>query len=410
MLSQNTIDLRLSAFQPSMKFVCSQSDLNSNLSLVSRAVPSRPTHPILANVLMIADSQKNRVSLTAFDLSLGIETSFSADVSEDGQITLPAKLLNDIVSRLPEGEITLMSEEVEDNDSHIVALKCASGQFQVRAMDAEEFPPLPMVEEGESVQLPIIMLTEGLKGALFAASSDETKQILTGVHLTGNPDSLEFAATDGHRLSVVETTLSAQNDEDNEDEAISKMPNLEGFAVTIPARALRELERMLGNHNESDAIALQVDEAQVVFQLGHQRLTVRKLDGAYPNYQMLIPKEFTRTISLERKRLLSSLERVAVLADQKNNLVKCTFNHEEGQVSLSVETQDLGSAKESMPAEVTGESGEIAFNVKYLMDGLKALPTKEIKMQLNEGNQPVIFNPLGGLQMTYLVMPVQIVK
>lgn len=167
---------------------------------------------------------------------------------------------------------------------------------------------------------------------------------------------------------------------------------------------------MIASYSESDAIALQVDDAQVVFQLGQQRLTVRKLDGAYPNYQMLIPKQFSRTISLERKRLLNGLERVAVLADQKNNLVKCTFSHEEGQVSLSVETQDLGSAKESMPAEVTGESGEIAFNVKYLMDGLKALPTTEIKMQFNQGNQPVIFNPIGGLQMTYLVMPVQIVK
>ncbi len=409
-MSQNTIDLRLSPFQLSMKFVCSQSDLNSNLSLVSRAVPSRPTHPILANVLVVADSQKNRVSLTAFDLSLGIETSFSADVSEDGKITLPAKLLNDIVSRLPEGEITLMVEEDEDSESQLVALKSASGQFQVRAMDAEEFPPLPTVEEGESLQLPIVMLTEGLKGALFAASSDETKQILTGVHLTGTPDSLEFAATDGHRLSVVETTLEPQTEEENEEEETREMPNLEGFAVTIPGRALRELERMIGNRRESDTIALQVDEAQVVFQLGHQRLTVRKLDGAYPNYQMLIPQQFSRSVSLERKRLLSSLERVAVLADQKNNLVKCTFSHEEGQVSLSVETQDLGSAKESMPAEVTGESGEIAFNVKYLMDGLKALPTTDIKMQLNEGNQPVIFNPLGGLQMTYLVMPVQIVK
>lgn len=396
-----------------MKFLCSQSDLNSNLSLVSRAVASRPTHPILANVLVVADSQKNRVSLTAFDLSLGLETSFSADVSEDGKITLRAKLLNEIVSRLPEGEITLMAEEEEedDDDSQIVVLKSASGQFQVRAMNAEEFPPLPTVEEGELVQLPIVMLTEGLKGALFAASSDETKQILTGVHLTGTPDSLEFAATDGHRLSVVETTLSPEtDDEGNEQGESPEMPNLEGFAVTIPARALRELERMLGSRSESDTIALQVDEAQVVFQLGYQRLTVRKLDGAYPNYQMLIPQQFSRSICLERKRLLSSLERVAVLADQKNNLVKCTFSNEDGQVSLSVDTQDLGSAKESMPAEVTGNSGEIAFNVKYLMDGLKALATKDIKIQLNEGNQPVILNPLGGLQMTYLVMPVQIVK
>jgi DNA polymerase-3 subunit beta len=254
------------------------------------------------------------------------------------------------------------------------------------------------------------MLTEGLKGALFAASTDETKQVLTGVHLAGTQDSLEFAATDGHRLAVVETTLQPQTDEEGEPEESPNLEGLEGFQATIPARALREVERMLANRSATDTIALYVDEAQVVFELGEQRLTVRKLDGAYPAYQQLIPRQFSRSISLERKRFLSSLERVSVLADQKNNLVKCTFDGEEEQVSLSVEAQDLGSAKESMPAEITGESGEIAFNVKYLMDGLKALPAKEIKIQLNQGNQPVIFTPLGGLKMTYLVMPVQIVR
>ncbi|GBF82757.1 DNA polymerase III subunit beta [Aphanothece sacrum] len=394
-----------------MKFICSQSDLNSNLSLVSRAVPSRPTHPVLANVLVIADAAKGRVSLTAFDLSLGIETSFSADVTEGGKITLPSKLLNEIVSRLLEGEITLEVEEAEEGEeSQKVSLISASGKFQFRGLSADEFPTLPTVEEGEALQLPISMLTEGLKGALFAASTDEAKQVLTGVHLTGTQDSLEFAATDGHRLAVVETTLQPQTDEEGKPVESANLEGLEGFQATIPARALREVERMLANRSGSDTIALYVDEAQVVFELGEQRLTVRKLDGAYPAYQQLIPRQFSRSISLERKRFLSSLERVSVLADQKNNLVKCTFDGEEEQVSLSVEAQDLGSAKESMPAEITGESGEIAFNVKYLMDGLKALPAKEIKIQLNQGNQPVIFTPLGGLKMTYLVMPVQIVR
>ena len=397
-----------------MKFVCSQSELNSNLSLVSRAVPSRPTHPVLGNVLLVADDSKGRVSLTAFDLSLGIETSFSADVSQGGTITLPAKLLNDIVSRLPEGEITIIADEDDldevDEDSQLITLKSASGQFQLRAMSAAEFPAIPTVEGGDSLKLPIAMLTEGLKGSLFAASGDETKQILPGVHLAGTPDSLEFAATDGHRLAVVETPLQL-GAEGEEDEA-QALPegDFEGFAVTIPARALRELERMLASRQGTDTVALFVDEAQIVFELGEQRLTSRKLDGAYPAYNQLIPSQFGRTVSLERKRFMSSLERVAVLADQKNNLVKCTIDGEEGLVSLSVEAQDLGKAKESMPAEITGESGDIAFNVKYLMDGLKALPTKEISIQLNEGTQPVILTPLGGLKMTYLVMPVQIVR
>ncbi|ACK68808.1 DNA polymerase III, beta subunit [Gloeothece citriformis PCC 7424] len=392
-----------------MKFTCSQSDLNTNLSLVSRAVSSRPTHPILGNVLFVADLEQGLISLTAFDLSLGIRTSFNATIEEEGTITLPAKLLNDIVSRLPEGEITITlepEEDEEDQEHTKVSIESVSGRFQLRGMKADDFPELPTIANVDPLKLPISALTEGLKGSLFAASTDETKQVLTGVHFAGQQDSLEFAATDGHRLAVVQTPTQETTEEEQTPPEPSS--NLEGFAITIPARALRELERIMGMHKETDAITLYVDEGQVIFELGSQRLTSRKLEGAYPNYQQLIPRQFSRSATLERKRLLSSLERVALLADQKNNLVKFTLSSEKGQLILSVESQDLGSARESIPAEIIGESGEIAFNVKYLMDGLKALPASDIQMQLNQEKQPVIFTPLGGLKMTYLVMPVQI--
>ncbi|BDA39581.1 DNA polymerase III subunit beta [Candidatus Atelocyanobacterium thalassae] len=392
-----------------MKFVCSQSDFSNNLSLVSRAVPTRPTHPILANVLMIADATKQKISLMAFDLSLGIETSFDANISEEGQTTLPAKLLNDIVSRLPEGEISLTSEKIKDDQTGLLYLKSASGKFQIKTISADEFPPLPTIENDEFIELPILTITEGLRGVLFASSSDELKQVLTGVHLKGTADNLEFAATDGHRLSVVEAIISSKTSRHEEDRIV-KVKNLDEFSVTIPARALRELERIIHNNSDSKVVQLQIDDVQVIFYLGKQKLTIRKLDGDYPKYHMLIPQQFEHIISLDRKTFLNSLERVAVLTSQKNNLVKCIFNHKKQMILLSVETQDLGSAEESIEAKITGKSGDIAFNIKYLIDGLKALSTKEIKMQLNEGNKPVIFNPLGGLKMTYLVMPVQIVK
>lgn len=389
-----------------MKLICSQSDLNTNLSLVSRAVASRPTHPVLGNVLCVADEETQRISITAFDLSLGIRTSFPAQVSEGGTITLPAKLLNDIVSRLPEGEINLSFEgDGSQEGDNLVTLTSTSGRFQVRGMSAVEFPNLPVIGEGEALMLPVSALIEGLRGALFAASTDETKQVLTGVHLTRSQDNLEFAATDGHRLAVVQTSNHSETDEET---SVEENANLEAFEVTIPARALRELERMLAMRQSTDAVALHMDESQAIFELGDQRLTSRKLEGAYPAYQQLIPRQFARSATLERKRLLSSLELVAVLADQKNNLVKFSLDSDKGQLALSVEAQDLGSARESMPAEITGDSVDIAFNVKYLMDGLKALPAADIEMKLNEGNQPVIFTPLGGLKMTYLVMPVQI--
>jgi DNA polymerase-3 subunit beta len=394
-----------------MKIVCLQSDLSSQLSLVSRAVPSRPTHPVLGNVLCVADETKGQVSLTAFDLSLGIQTRFNAQVMEGGKITLPAKLLNEIVSKLPEGEITLSVDTSDsDEESRLATLTAAAGRFQIRGLSAEEFPELPTIERGESLNLPVSALSEGFKGTLFAASSDETKQVLTGIHFAGKTDSLECAATDGHRLSVVEAGLTVSSEDEDEETETPEISDLDGFSATIPARALRELERMLGGLKEGDTVAMQVDETSVIFELGNQRLTSRKLDGAYPNYQQLIPASFSRNVILERKRLINCLELVSVLADQKNNLVKFTLDGDTGEVVLSVEAQDLGNATQSLPAEITGESGEIAFNIKYLMDGLKALPTTDIQMHLNEGNQPVIFNPLGGVKMTYLVMPVQIVR
>jgi len=395
-----------------MKLVCTQSDLSTNLSLVSRAVPSRPTHPVLGNVLLAADTETQRVQLTAFDLSLGIQTSMSVTVEEGGKITIPAKLLNDIVSRLPEGEITLEDQAGEtvseaEGDSLIVTLTSISGRYQVRGMGPGEFPELPSVASPFAVNLPAEALTQGLGGTLFATSSDETKQVLTGVHLTVLPDSLEFAATDGHRLAVVQTfnqnTVPGVNEEIEE-----PIQNAEPLEFTLPARALRELERMLGMRQSTDTVTLHFEQGQIVFQGGDHRLTSRTLEGQYPAYRQLIPHQFQRQITIERRQLLSSVERIAVLADQKNNIVKFSIDSVNQQLSISVEAQDVGSGRESMSAEISGESLEIAFNVKYLIDGLKALSTPDIQIQMNTASSPVIMTPLGGLKMTYLIMPVQI--
>jgi DNA polymerase III subunit beta len=387
-----------------MKLVCAQSDLNSNLSLVSRAVPSRPTHPILANVLLVADAQTNQVSLTAFDLSLGIRTSFNAEVLEGGVVALPSKLLNDITSRLPEGDITLDDEKaIKDGISEeglIVTLTPKSGSYKLRAMGGEDFPELPVIENAQTVYLTAAALIEGLRGTLFATSADETKQVLTGVHITLKQDTIEFAATDGHRLAVVETENERSTHEDDLSTSLQ---------VTVPAKALRELERMLGSSaSEEENIALSIEQGQIIFALPNQRLTSRTLEGQYPAYHQLIPRKFERQLTLDRKKLVSCLERTAVFADQNNNIVKISIDGENENITLSVESKDVGSGKESMPAEISGEDIDIAFNVKYLMDGLKALPCTEIQMHLNTALAPVIFTPIGGIKMTYLAMPVQL--
>lgn len=392
-----------------MKFICAQNQLATNLSLISRAVPSRPTHPVLANVLLSADEEQQQVSLTAFDLSLGIKTSFAAKVETSGTLTLPAKLFNDIISRLPEGEVTLDDERASTSQDAtteagiLATITSTSGRYQVRGMSAEEFPALPTVSEGQTVQLPAEALMQGLHGTLFATSADETKQVLTGVHLIVHADSLEFAATDGHRLAIVET-INETEDSDDEAEPDEDADELE---VTVPARALRELDRIVAMHEGHEPISLNFDPGQIVLELGGFRLTSRTLEGQYPAYSQLVPRSFERQVTVERRQLLSALERIGVLADRKNNIVKFSIDQEKQMLSLSVEAADVGSGRESMSAQITGESLDIAFNVKYAMESLKNLSATEIIIKLNSATSPVVLSPLTGVKMTHLIMPVQ---
>lgn len=376
-----------------MKLVCSQTELNSSLQLVSRAIAGRPTHPVLANVLVTADAAAGRISLTGFDLSLGIQTSFAAVVEGSGAITLPAKLLADIVSRLPpDGPITLSCPEGEEQ----VELTALSGSYQMRGMTAEDFPELPLAQNGRPILLSGAALVEGLRSTLFASSSDEAKQILTGIHLKVEEGGLEFAATDGHRLAVRRNQAGGEQ-------------GAEPFAVTVPARSLRELERLLSARPSEESISLFCDRGQVVFLWADQVLTSRTLDGTYPNYGQLIPDSFVRSLSIERKPLLAALERVAVLADQHNNVVKFSANPSTSQLLLSADAQDVGSGSEALTIRMEGEAIELAFNVRYVLEGLKSMAAQEVCLRLNTSTSPVILHGEAEEDsFTYLVMPVQI--
>ncbi|MBO1350020.1 MAG: DNA polymerase III subunit beta [Hormoscilla sp. GUM202] len=346
----------------------------------------------------------------------------NAQVTESGDIALPAKLLSDIVSRLPAGEISLDLE----TEKAIVSLTQASGRYQVTGQESEEFPELPVVEDGEVLTLPTEALSSGLNGCLFAASTDETKQVLTGVHLKVYGDSLEFAATDGHRLAVVKTANQPESESQEELESESESESQEewqeesklesdqhptadeaSFEVTVPARALRELERIANQQKQDKTVALHFDQTQVVFELKNQKLTTRTLEGQYPPYQQLIPKEFQRLVTVDQRQMVQVLERINIIADQKNHLVKFSLDRESQQLTVSVDESEVGSGQESMAAQISGESLEMEFNVKYLLEAIKAIPSQELQMQLNAEADPVILTPLGGMQMTCLVMPVQ---
>ncbi len=382
-----------------MHVTCSQKDLSNHLSVVSRAVASRPTHPILANVLMEADSTHSQILLSAFDQTLCLQSRMEATVHEPGMITLPARTLGDLVSRLPEAVVDVKISDLQATVRARLEREgkkdTLAGPYQIAGLPGEDFPALPAVT-APGVPLEREAFLEGLRGVLFAASSDETKQILTGVHLQTRGECLEFAATDGHRLAVVAVATELTS-------------GGKPVQATIPARALREVERLLLKY-DGEVVRFCLEPHQADFQLPRgdgfqQRLVTRLLDGMYPNYRQLLPKEFARRVVMEREDLIQALERLAVLAGSRH-VVK--FSLDLDNVILATEGGELGQGQEQIPAEIEGEALDVAFNVKYVLEGLKAMPTSQVQMQLNSATAPVIFSPLGELNMTYLVMPIQL--
>ncbi len=391
-----------------MKLVCSQAELSASLQLVSRAVASRPTHPVLANVLLTADAGTGRLSLTGFDLSLGIQTSLPAAVETSGAITLPAKMFGEIVARLAtDSPISLSCPEGDEQ----VELTNLSGSYRMRGMAADDFPELPLAQSGTPIRFHADALVKGLRATLFASSPDENKQLLTGVHLRLDGEGLECAATDGHRLAVqrLPHAIETAPGSDAEPSAEAAEEGQEAFAVTVPARSLRELERILSGRGAQEPLSLFCDRGQVVVLSADQVLTSRSLDGTYPNYRQLIPAAFSRRIVLDRRGFSAALERVAVLADQHNNVVKVSADPTAGKVTIRADAQDVGSGSESLAATIEGEAIEIAFNVRYLLDGLKAMASDQVALQCNAPTTPAVLAPVEADDaFTYLVMPVQI--
>ena len=384
-----------------MEIVCNQNEFNYAIQLVSKAVASRPTHPILANLLLTADQGINKISLTGFDLNLGIQTSFDATVKKSGSITIPSKLLSEIVNKLPNE--TPVSLDVDENSDNI-SIKSDRGSFNLKGIPSDDYPKLPFVESGTSLSIDPSSFLKALKLTIFASSSDDSKQLLTGVNFTFNIKSLESAATDGHRLAVVlvDNKDNFEEKEDNFEEKEDK------FSVTIPTRSLREIEKLLSLSTSEDSIKLFYDKGQLVFISSNQIITTRTLEGSYPNYSQLIPDTFSKLFTFNTKKIIEALERIAVLADQQNSVVKIKLQ-ENNMASISADAQDIGSANELVPVTFDFEQFDIAFNVRYLLEGLKVISSQNVIFKCNLATTPAVLVPDDNINsFTYLVMPVQV--
>ncbi len=383
-----------------MEIVCNQNEFNYAIQLVSKAVASRPTHPILANLLLTADQGTNKISLTGFDLNLGIQTSFDATVKKSGAITVPSKLLSEIVNKLPsETPVSLDVDESSDN----ILIKSDRGSFNIKGIPSDDYPSLPFVESGTSLNIDPSSFLKALKLTIFASSNDDSKQLLTGVNFTFNLKYLESAATDGHRLAVV-----LVDNKENFDEKKDFASNEENLSVTIPTRSLREIEKLVSLKSSENSIKLFYDKGQVVFISSNQIITTRTLEGSYPNYSQLIPDNFTKLFTFNTKKIIESLERIAVLADQQSSVVKIKLN-EKDLALVSADAQDIGNASELVPVSFDFDQFDIAFNVRYLLEGLKVISSENVIFKCNLPTTPAVLVPEDNINsFTYLVMPVQV--
>ncbi len=383
-----------------MEIVCNQNEFNYAIQLVSKAVASRPTHPILANLLLTADQGTNKISLTGFDLNLGIQTSFDATVKKSGAITVPSKLLSEIVNKLPsETPVSLDVDESSDN----ILIKSDRGSFNIKGIPSDDYPQLPFVESGTSLNIDPSSFLKALKLTIFASSSDDSKQLLTGVNFTFNLKYLESAATDGHRLAVV-----LVDNKENCDEKDDIVSNEENLSVTIPTRSLREIEKLVSLRSSENTIKLFYDKGQVVFISSNQIITTRTLEGSYPNYSQLIPDAFTKLFTFNTKKIIESLERIAVLADQQSSVVKIKLEEKDFAL-ISADAQDIGNASELVPVSFNFDQFDIAFNVRYLLEGLKVIPSENVIFKCNLPTTPAVLVPEDNINsFTYLVMPVQV--
>ena len=383
-----------------MEIVCNQNEFNYAIQLVNKAVSSRPTHPILANILLTADQGTNKISLTGFDLNLGIQTSFDANVIKSGAITIPSKLLSEIVNKLPnESPISVDANEESDD----ILIKSDRGSFKIKGISSDDYPKLPFVESGTSLNIDPISFLKALKLTIFASSNDDSKQLLTGVNFTFKQKYLESAATDGHRLAVV----LIDNDKKGND-IQDNLSNEENFSVTIPSRSLREIEKLVSLKTSGNSIKLFYDKGQLVFISSNQIITTRTLEGKYPNYPQLVPDTFSKFFTFNTNKLIDALERIAVLADQQSSVVKIKFDDNDIAL-ISADAQDIGSANESLSVVCDGEKFDIAFNVRYLLEGLKVISTENVILKCNLSTTPAVFTPENNdNSFTYLVMPVQV--
>lgn len=365
-----------------MKVSIARSELLDALSVVSKGMSARSTLPILSGILFRAGD--GEIHLQSTDLEISVKNTSPALIESEGQIVLPGRLLTDIVRNLPEAAVTI---EVDGDQAHI---RCQQASFTIRTLNPADFPKFPEVVVDKKITLPSATMVSMVRQVSRAVSRDETRAILTGILLVIEGPSIRMVATDSYRLAVKETVLEKVAGEDVE--------------VVVPGKALEEVTRLA---SDAEEVIVGVSDNQVVFEFGSTVFVTRRIEGTFPNYKQLIPKESETEATVSGEELSAAVKRVSLMA-LHNSPLKISINVEDQTMSLSATTQDVGDASEDLMVKAEGKDVEIAFNHGFLMDGLSSAGSESVRLEIQNALKPGLLKSVGEEGFLYLLMPVRL--
>ena len=372
-----------------MKLSCLQENLNRGLSIVGRAVATKTTLPITNNVLLATD--EGRLKLVATNLEMAISCWIGAKVEDEGAITVPARLLTEFVSSLPSDTISIQLSP----QTKTLGLKCARFEARISGVDAKEFPPIPSVDEGITTSAEVEALRQAINQVVFAAATEESRPVLTGVSTQFEGKTLTLAAADGFRLAVFKMPI-----------ADNIKPKTE---VIVPARTLSELNRLIGDQEEAVTITLNPNKSQVLFRLKNTELVSQLVQGTFPNYAQLIPQSYNTRMIVSVADFLRATKTASIFARDGSGIVRLVITpgseSSPGKMAVSARSEEIGDDVGEIDATVEGADAKIAFNGRYLTDVLSVLRESQIALETTSPSSPGLLRPVGTDNYTHVVMP-----
>ena len=363
-----------------LRITVAKDELAAKLALVARGVSTRTAVLVLGGIQLRAE--EGSLHLAATDMEISLRATAEAQVSGEGTTVVPGRLLLDIARSLPDSEVTIEHRPEEAT----VVVTSGTASYRLHTYSAEDFPRLPDVDTGVLHTVDRDALIETVARVGRSASRDESRPVLTGILVRFETGKIVMAATDSYRLAVKETTVT------------DELPELEAI---IPARALQELARIASS---SDDLQLGMQDNHVVFGSDGTWLTTRRIDGQFPNVRQLLPEQFEQELALPREEVLDVVRRVSLMA-QRNSPLRLRWA--DGELTVSAVTQDVGEARESLPAPYTGEPMEIGFNAEFLRDGLESVDSDTVKFKLISPLRPAVLEGDSD-DYLYLIMPIRL--